>query len=346
MPLPLLLIGAAVVGGLFGAKKGIDAHSDNQEAKELARRARDKFDKAKKALEKAREGCTSDMESLGQLKFEIWDRQFGRFLELFGQLRRVEIVGSPEIGELAHFHKELAEMRELSFQASEVVRGGVQSIVSGALVGMASYGGATMLASASTGTAISALSGVAATNATLAWFGGGSLAAGGMGVAGGMAVLGGLAAAPVLAVGGMVLAAKAKKNLAEARVGLAEAKRAASEMHSATSLVEGIHKVVLQTLDVTIELDQQFTPVLDNLDAVIAKRRRKWRWLPWGVRVNFARLPESDQRTVHFAYMFAQTLKVVLEAPLLTKEGGLRSDHSQALETGRQLIHQGEQNVA
>ena len=43
---------------------------------------------------------------------------------------------------------------------------------------------------ASTGTAISSLSGVAATNATLAWLGGGTLAAGGLGMAGGAIVLG------------------------------------------------------------------------------------------------------------------------------------------------------------
>lgn len=45
------------------------------------------------------------------------------------------------------------------------------------------------LGHASTGTAISSLSGVAATSAKLAWLGGGSLAAGGFGVAGGTAVL-------------------------------------------------------------------------------------------------------------------------------------------------------------
>lgn len=43
---------------------------------------------------------------------------------------------------------------------------------------------------ASTGTAISTLSGAAATKATLAWLGGGALAAGGLGVAGGVVVLG------------------------------------------------------------------------------------------------------------------------------------------------------------
>lgn len=48
---------------------------------------------------------------------------------------------------------------------------------------------ATTFGTASTGTAISALHGAVATNAALAWLGGGSLAAGGAGVAGGQALL-------------------------------------------------------------------------------------------------------------------------------------------------------------
>lgn len=48
---------------------------------------------------------------------------------------------------------------------------------------------ATTFGTASTGTAISALSGAAATNAALAWLGGGALSAGGAGVAGGQALL-------------------------------------------------------------------------------------------------------------------------------------------------------------
>jgi len=49
---------------------------------------------------------------------------------------------------------------------------------------------ATTFGTASTGTAISALSGAAASKAALAWLGGGALAAGGKGMAGGAAILG------------------------------------------------------------------------------------------------------------------------------------------------------------
>lgn len=80
---------------------------------------------------------------------------------------------------------------------------------------------ATVLGTASTGTAISALSGVAATNAALAWLGGGAIAAGGSGVAGGTLLLGmfgpiGVAVGAVSTVGGfMFMRSKNKEKRAE-----------------------------------------------------------------------------------------------------------------------------------
>jgi len=82
------------------------------------------------------------------------------------------------------------------------IAGGTLAIGSWALVGA--------LGTASTGTAISTLYGIAATNATLAWFGGGALAAGGAGMTGGMAVLGGIAAIPMIYIAAKGTNKKAK----------------------------------------------------------------------------------------------------------------------------------------
>jgi hypothetical protein len=56
-------------------------------------------------------------------------------------------------------------------------------VATGSLAAVGAFG------TASTGTAISTLSGAAATNATLAWFGGGAVAAGGWGITWGTVVL-------------------------------------------------------------------------------------------------------------------------------------------------------------
>ena len=83
------------------------------------------------------------------------------------------------------------------------------------------------IATASTGAAISGLSGAAATSATLAAIGGGSLAAGGFGIAGGTAMLTGIVALPVIAaVAGAVLASGGrileKQRSVEAKIEQAE----------------------------------------------------------------------------------------------------------------------------
>ena len=238
-------------------------------------------------------------------------------------------------------------MKELSSLAAEVVGGGTAAIGTGALVGMASYGGATMLATASTGTAITSLSGVVATNATLAWFGGGSLAAGGMGMAGGMAVLGGIVAAPVLAVGGLVLAAKARENLAAARSNYAQAKKEASEMRAAASVLNGIGKVAGQFRGVLAELDTRTAQVLDDFEMVLKHHGADYLTLmPPIIRkmvlkyhgVDYSKLAEADRRRVYIARAFAKGLMTVLETPILTKSGALTKNYPKALECGRSLL--------
>ena len=84
----------------------------------------------------------------------------------------------------------------------------------GAVGGAMAVGAWTVVSvagSASTGVAISGLSGVAAYNATMAWFGGGALAAGGAGMSGGMMVLGGIVAAPLILISSKSSYSKAKK---------------------------------------------------------------------------------------------------------------------------------------
>jgi hypothetical protein len=91
----------------------------------------------------------------------------------------------------------LNKVEMFNSEFSSAINVGAGSIAGGSLA-VGSWALVTALGSASTGAAISGLSGVAATNATLAWFGGGALAAGGAGMAGGMAVLGGIVAIPMV----------------------------------------------------------------------------------------------------------------------------------------------------
>ncbi|WP_210114204.1 hypothetical protein [Weissella confusa] len=95
---------------------------------------------------------------------------------------------------IQHYEKLLNEAQE---ESANIARGAGAGAVAGVAAGgtVATFGGAGLtavamsLGTASTGTAVGALSGAAATNAALAWLGGGTLAAGGSGIAGGEALL-------------------------------------------------------------------------------------------------------------------------------------------------------------
>ena len=82
--------------------------------------------------------------------------------------------------------KELEQVQKSAFTAGVGLTGGL-AVTS--LAPSAAMWVATTFGTASTGTAISALSGAAAKSAALAWLGGGSIAAGGAGVTGGQALL-------------------------------------------------------------------------------------------------------------------------------------------------------------
>lgn len=96
--------------------------------------------------------------------------------------------------EFARFNEVVERIRIEAEQAVKVASsaagaGAVAGVGVAAFAPTAAMAIATTFGTASTGTAISALSGAAATNAALAWLGGGALAAGGGGMAAGNALL-------------------------------------------------------------------------------------------------------------------------------------------------------------
>ncbi|MEI3177938.1 MAG: hypothetical protein V8S31_06310 [Lachnospiraceae bacterium] len=113
--------------------------------------------------------------------------------ELFDKIRNVpseEKVQYEKLKQIRLEWKQQAEKIEKDYRKATVKNAGVGSTVGMLGVGVVTMGPtlamgvATTFGVASTGTAISTLSGAAATNAALAWLGGGTLAVGGGGMAG------------------------------------------------------------------------------------------------------------------------------------------------------------------
>ncbi len=105
------------------------------------------------------------------------------------------------------------------------------------------YTGVGMLASTAGGVEIAELSGVAATNVTLAWLGGGVLSVGGFGMVGGMAVLGGLVAGPALAILGAVSADEMEEKLEKAKAYYSQVEKAVKKADAIIDQFQAIEKM-------------------------------------------------------------------------------------------------------
>ena len=184
MAVPFILLGGAALAGITGAVKSVSAHTKNANAKQIVAEAQNIYDEAREMLEEQRT-CTAEcLKRLGVLKVDIWSKEMNDFIRTFRAFKNVrmesDVAGDERLKLKRQGTENLKNMEVAALKATEIARAGVASLGTGVLAGIASYGGAMMFASASTGTAIASLSGVAATNATLAWFGGGALTAGGL----------------------------------------------------------------------------------------------------------------------------------------------------------------------
>ena len=90
MPLPLLLVGAAVLAGGYGVKKGLDAKSDFDRAEELNAEAKRIYDSASSGLETERERAQKVIEKLGKLKFDIYETHLIPFVDAFSKIKNID----------------------------------------------------------------------------------------------------------------------------------------------------------------------------------------------------------------------------------------------------------------
>jgi hypothetical protein len=351
MPLPLipilLGIGSAAAAAI-GTGKTVKAVKDNSEAQDYNRLANNKISEAKDSLETARKASNTALESLGGKKLFVLDKSISRFIASFEKLKNVQLEDSTGMDELNKFcldKQSAAELKEMSGYASSILGGTAAGAVGGALAGFGAYSAAMLFGAASTGTAIATLSGVAATNATLAFLGGGSLAVGGLGMAGGMAVLGGLVAGPALAIMGFIVGAKASANLDNAKSNYAEAQKIAEELRSAAILCNGIRRRSYMFYRLLIRLDALFSPLVYSMEMIISRKgnKRQQSWIgrlfskqnisnQQPLTIDWNQFSKNEKHTLAAATAIAKAIKTVLDTPILTEDGRLTEESAQVSE--------------
>lgn len=270
MPLPLIIGGIAAIAGVAGVGSGIHGGVKMKEANDTMKLAQRIQERAVEKFNQKNTEITELMDNLGKQELEILSsfKQFSDLIE--------KIQGRPEFKEYnidgVNLPKYEAEELEKVSAGAAVLLGGIGGAAVGTAGGFAAAGVTTSavmaIGTASTGTAISTLSGVAATNATLAALGGGSLAAGGGGMALGSMILGGATLGVGLLIGGVIFNATGSKLSDKADEAYSQAKRTEREVDKIVAYFDELNFYAVRfkiSLDYIEEQYRKRLTILDNI---------------------------------------------------------------------------------
>lgn len=207
----------------------------------------------KKAVEKYN-AAYEQMQKKGNQLYQERQQSLTLIYEI--ELLVTSIANSPKEfdAKLCHIRAERKKFRQTEEYAKESIGAAIAGTAAGVAGGVAvasmaptaAMWVATTFGTASTGTAISSLSGAAATKAALAWLGHGALSAGGAGIAGGQALLA-LAGPLGWGIAGVTTASSVfmlgHKNKKIADEAIQEAKKvtvAGAELHEATAKISDL----------------------------------------------------------------------------------------------------------
>lgn len=265
------LKGLKVVSGISAVMNRKKAIATKEEA-----------DKLKAEIENTNESIREDLNEtlvfFGKIRLEALHNTIGKFLLYLDKLnQKVKSKEYDFLKEIDVSHEAIQEMKEIDMKASDAVK---VAAVGGGFAAVALAGTPTLVtsavtafATASTGTAISSLHGVAASNAVLAWLGGGSIAAGGGGMAAGAATLATITAAAtasvaIVALGTLASAFYIRKNT-EATKYLAEIQEWAEQIKASWLVLGGIKARVLELQGLTQQLECKALESLQKLGDII-----------------------------------------------------------------------------
>ncbi|AXE39976.1 hypothetical protein [Acidipropionibacterium virtanenii] len=257
---------------------GVQGFQDRRSSAEIKQICEDYASAAEDLTGERRDQLKERIDEFGRLRLTALHETLGKFLVILEALKQknrakeYELLDGIGIGTQAIESMGALDMtvsKTLGATAATGALGAAAVLGTPALV----MGGVTAIGAASTGTAISTLSGAAASNAVLAWLGGGSLAAGGGGVAAGTAVLAATTATVTVGVAllaaGTILSAHYAQKLTEAKIHEEDVALAVTGLESAWIVMDGILRRVDELTGVTNELRERLMPLLVRLEGLV-----------------------------------------------------------------------------
>ena len=321
---------------------GIQAWQDRKQAKNIEKSCYELYQNARKITFTRRDMLKKGISRLGTQRLQIFRDIIGKFL---GYLQDLDQQNREKIYELLseadinrEIFRQMGQMNQMvkGMQDIDMSRGQITGKT--LLIGTAGYITASAtpaavtsavgaVASASTGTAISSLSGVAATNATLAWLGGGSIASGGGGMAGGAIMLGGI---KVIVTGGVVLAltglfasAHYSNKLTKTTKSAAKMVTKIKEIEKSWTILDSIIKRINELIDITNQMEKRAWNCFNRLIPLVP---------------DFAVDDTTHVQTFQQTALLIKSLMDLINTPLLDEKGNISEQGMNIITSSKKLL--------
>ncbi|MBW4563822.1 MAG: hypothetical protein KME32_22305 [Mojavia pulchra JT2-VF2] len=280
-------------------------------ANELAKGAQERYERAVEWLKEEEEATNKLAAEYGQLQLKVIKDTIKRFVDFLERTGRKASESEKRLLEGLDFSvQQIQEYKAAAIAAEQYFMAGAKAAGAAAAGYGSAIGVATSIGVASTGTAISSLSGAAATNAMLAWFGGG--------MALGVWVLGGITAIPALAIGGFFAACEGEKAMTKAQEYVAKVNEAVTEIYAAD--------------DYAIQVKQRITElktVFESLNTLAVKGLNELEFQAFD--------SNRDAEKFQQVGLLMKALVEILKTPVLNSEGKLNLGTVTILEKYRTL---------
>lgn len=217
MPIPIILGAVGVGSAIAGIAGAISGKKKSNEAKKLFKEANQIIDRIAESLNPKIANTNENFDRLGRVELEIFN-SFKFISEISEKINNFNDIDFKEHSvngySIPKFDPD--EVRKI-WNFAATLSDGMSGIAAGTIGGLAARGmtvaAVSAFGTAGTGAAIAGLHGIAATNAILAFLGGGTLASGGAGIAHGARLLDDTKSGVWRVVGGCVLLCTGLKNL-------------------------------------------------------------------------------------------------------------------------------------
>ena len=322
--------GAGKIGRVVTGYEAYDSRKKAKEAKELADRMVANIEEENR---RRREESNRVLSDFGKTKLELLKTCLSPFLGYLKVMGNNYKDKEYEFGGKINLDKlDIDTLESIEMNASTAGKIAMASTgVAAALCGIVPYtttSAVMAFGAASTGTAISSLSGAAATNATLAWLGGGSLAAGGGGMAAGSVVLGTITATTTgvfaLAAAGIVASAYYSKKYTEATAYLEEVRAARAKAKLGWAAMEAINQRAIELQSVMKRLGERINERLLYLEPLV---------------YDFSIDDEYYLNTFRETSLLVKALSEVAQVPLIDKNGMLSNESSVTLTNTQKILN-------